>query len=51
MQLDGLDWLFYTNMTGVLQQFVNCFLEASGGSLTFRHTLAISSRKYVFGES
>ena len=27
MQLDGIDWLFHTNMPSVLQQFVNCFLS------------------------
>ena len=31
-------------MPGVLQQLVNCFLKASGGSLSFRHILAISSK-------
>ena len=48
MQLDGIDWLFHTNMPSVLQQFVNCFLEASRGSLTFRHILVISSRICVW---
>ena len=31
-------------LEGVLQQLVNCFLKASGGSLTFRHKLVISSK-------
>ena len=31
-------------LEGVLQQLVNCFLKASGGSLTFRHELIISSK-------
>ena len=35
---------FYLNMPGALQQLVNCFLEASWGSLTFRHILVISSK-------
>ena len=35
---------------GVLQQLVNCFLEASGGSLTFSHRLVISSQKSAWVE-
>ena len=41
---DDFDRFFYPNMSGVLQQLVNCFLEASWRSLTFRHILVISSK-------
>ena len=34
-------------LEGVLQQLVNCFQEASGGSLTFRHRLNINYKKSV----
>ena len=37
-------------LEGVLQQLVNCFLEASGGSLTFSHRLVISSQKSAWVE-
>ena len=37
-------------LEGVLQQLVNCFLEASGGSPTFRDRLVISSQKSAWVE-
>ena len=37
-------------LKGVLQQLVNCLLKASGGWLTFRHRLVISSQKSVWVE-
>ena len=37
-------------LEGVLQQLVNCFLEASGGSLTFSHRLFISTQKSAWVE-